>query len=251
LGASAELTPSEDRDHPILRRGKPVQEQSGRDLPDFKREEPVSRQIAISDAGSSESQSLIYVCREEERKQLEESARELAQAELHRMAAQRGIALTSLGKTSTPAKTISSPKGTATKAPKAAPKAPDIKFEEEQFVPYDLGYNNYATVVYSGRYAPEASPSASASGVKAEATGWVVTVVARQDEGKLVKLYSSVSDPRELDLYPEVRLVDAVDPDGYGRAALLFRERKRDGVSWLVGRVTGYELETIFETPSR
>jgi hypothetical protein len=48
-----------------------------------------------------------------------------------------------------------------------------------------------------------------------------------------------------------VRLVDAVDPDGYGRMALLFREQKRDGVSWLLGRPTGYELQTVFETPSR
>ncbi len=53
-------------------------------------------------------------------------------------------------------------------------------------------------------------------------------MIARQDEGKLVKLYSSVSDLRELDLYPEVRLVDAVDPDGYGRFSLLFREKPRE-----------------------
>jgi len=249
---SAELTPSEDPDHPILRRGKPVQEQSGSDLPDFKKEEPVSRQVAISDAGSSESQSLIYVCREEERKQIEESARELAQAELQRMAAQRGIALPAPAKASAPVKAVPSKalaakKGAAAKVPAAAA----INFEEEQFVPYDMGYNNYATVVFSGRYAPQGPPSAGTPGDSAKAKSWVVTVVARQDEGKLVKLYSTVSDPRELDLYPEVRLVDALDPDGYGRAALLFREQKRDGVSWLVGRVTGYELQTIFETPSR
>ena len=79
----------------------------------------------------------------------------------------------------------------------------------------------------------------------------MVTVIARQDGDKLVKLYSAVSDPKELDLYPEVRLVDAVDPDGYGRYALLFREQGRDGVKWLLGRVSGYELETLFETSGR
>jgi hypothetical protein len=56
---------------------------------------------------------------------------------------------------------------------------------------------------------------------------------------------------RELDLYPELRLVDAVDPDGYGRYALLFREQKRDGASWLLGRMTGYELQPLFETAVR
>ena len=52
--APAELTPSEDPDHPILRRGKPATEKSVADLPDFKKEEPVLRQVAVSDAGPSE-----------------------------------------------------------------------------------------------------------------------------------------------------------------------------------------------------
>jgi len=245
VNPKAELTPSEDPDHPILRRGKPVQEQSGRDLPDFKREEPVTRQVAVSDAGHSELQPLIYVAHEEERNQMEESARELARAELRRVAAQRGLVLPTPAKTAPP-KTASNKKGAAAKA--AA--LPELKLGDEQFVPYDLDYNNYATVVYSARYAP-VSQSAIAPGTGVHGNGWVVTVVARQDEGKLVKLYSAVSDPRELDLYPEVRLVDAVDPDGYGRMALLFREQKRDGVSWLLGRPTGYELQTVFETSSR
>jgi hypothetical protein len=257
----AELTPSEDPDHPVLRRGKAVQEQSGRDLPDFKNEEPVSRQVAISDAGLSEAQSLIYVCPQEERNQIEASARELAQAELRRMATQRGIALLAPAKTPAGAKAIVGGKAALSKKGAAAKAStlPELKLDEEQFVPYDLDYNNYATVVYSARYAPEGqssrSPGASAanaSSVSAKAKSWVVTVVARQqEEHKLIKLYSAVSDPRELDLYPELRLVDALDPDGYGRAALLFREQKRDGVSWLLGRLTGYELQTIFETPSR
>ncbi len=93
MNAPAELTPSDDPDHPILRRGKPVQEQSGHDLPDFKLEEPMTRQVAVSDAGRSEVQPLIYVCHEEERQQMEESARELARAELRRVAAQRGLVL--------------------------------------------------------------------------------------------------------------------------------------------------------------
>jgi hypothetical protein len=123
---------------------------------------------------------------------------------------------------------------------------PEWKPAEEQFVPLDLEYNNYATVVYSARYTP---PAAETGATKSKS--WVVTVIGREDEGKLVKLYSAVSDPRELGLYPEVRLVDTVDPDGYGRFALLFREKKRDGVSWLLGRVNGYGLQTVFETAER
>ncbi len=289
--AAAELTPSDDPEHPILRRGKPLREQSGRDLPEFSAEgkagwgpgvarggrggEAVTRQVAVSDAGPSESQALIYLCHEQERQQLEAAARELAQAELRRLAAQRGLVLPPAAKPA-PAK-ASIAKNVAKKNVAAAPTGtnhtalPELKLEEEQFVPYDLDYNNYATVVFSARYAPEASNAAGAnsvangtpSGVGSNATSavakgasamgrsWVVTVIAREDDGKLVKLYSAVSDPRELDLYPEVRLVDAVDPDGYGRYGLLLREQKREGVSWLLGRTTGYELQTVFETAVR
>lgn len=248
--AQAELTPSDDPDHPILRRGKPVLAQGGHDLPDFKKEEPVSRQVAISDAGASEEQPLVYVCPENERQQIETSARALAQAELRRLASQRGLALTVAP--NIPATKLSA----ASKKGVKAPALPELKLEDEQFVPYDLDYSNYATVVFSARYTPESelhamAPDGGTQVASGKAKSWVVTVVARQNEGKLIKLYSSVSDPRELDLYPEVRLVDALDPEGYGRTALLFREQKRDGVSWLLGRVTSYELQPILETPSR
>ncbi len=269
--AVAELTPSNDPDHPILRRGKPVQEQSGRDLPEFHPVgkpdgrpggEEVTRQVAVSDAGPSEAQSLIYVCREEERKRMEAAARELAKAELRRVAAQRGLVLPAPAKAAAKAaqgKAASTKVAAgATKRQKAGAEAtrvvalPELKLEEEQFVPYDLDYNNYATVVFSGRYVQATAGAAGAASADgAGAKSWVVTVIGREDEGKLVKLYSAVSDPRELDLYPEVRLVDAVDPEGYGRYGLLFREQKRDGVSWLLGRTTGYELQTVFETAVR
>jgi hypothetical protein len=250
--ARAELRPSDDPDHPILRRGKPVQEQGGHDLPDLKLEEPVARQVAVSDAGpagSTEGQELIYVCPEPERQRMEESARELARAELRRLAVQRGLVL--------PAPAVAPSAGARARKNAALVKPLDLK--DEQFVPYDLDYNNYATVFYSARY--EAASVGGASGSSAtqavaqtgaKGKSWVVTVIARPDsDGKLIKLYSAVSDPRELDLYPEVRLVDAVDPDGYGRHVLLLREKKRDGVSWMLGRVTGYEMQNLFETSAR
>ena len=89
--AKPELTPSDDPDHPVLRRGKPVQEQSGRDLPVHQKRGAGERQVAVSDAGPSEPRPVIYLCPEEMRQQMETSARELAQAELCRVAPQRGI----------------------------------------------------------------------------------------------------------------------------------------------------------------
>ena len=230
--ASVEAPPAGESDHPILRRGKPAQAQGGRDLPapagaaGAKNPEHVVRQ-----AGPSEPQELLFTLTEAQRLQMQESARQLARAELLRLAPMRGLSL--------PAAPAS--------AKESAPPLPELTSlgltsEDEQFAPYDLDYNDYATVVFSARYRSQSA---------GREHSWVVLVIARQDGDKLVKLYSAVSDPRELDLYPELRLVDAVDPDGYGRYALLFREQKRDGVSWLLGRVSGYELQTLFETAAR
>jgi hypothetical protein len=272
VAAPAEPASGGEPEHPILRRGKPVEEQSGRDLPDFQPEtkpgamgpEPVLRQIAVSDAGPSEPQELIFACRQKQRQQMEAAARELAQSELRRLAARRGLVLPETATAKPPAASKSGLNAGLRSKPGAAAEAattpvltfPPLTFEDEQFVPYDLDYNSYATVVFSARYWPAAAGAGAmgdatlpAAGVRGES--WVVTVIARQDEDNLVRLYSAVSDPRELDLYPEVRLVDAVDPDGYGRFALLFRQQKRDGVSWLLGRATGYELQTLFETAAR
>ena len=237
--AATDVSQDSAADHPVLRRGKPTQEQSGSDLPSQAsasaetRPELVQRQVAVSDAGPSEPRELLFALSETQRTQLESTARELARSELLRLAPMRGLSMPT-----PPAKAA------------AAPAASQINFEDEQFVPYDLDYKDYATVVFSARHRGPAS-GASPRGGAAKERGWVVTVIARQDGDKLVKLYSALSDPRELDLYPELRLVDAVDPEGYGRFALLFREQKREGVSWLLGRVSGYELQTVFETAAR
>ena len=262
--ATAEPPQEAASDRPILRRGKPAEEPSGGDLrpgtleagmpgtplaspaetPKEKNPEAVQRQIAVSDAGRSEPQELLFSWAEPQRLQMEKAAREIARSELLRLAPMRGL---------------STPGASA----KAAASPSETNFKDEQFVPYDLDYKDYAIVVYSARYRLPASggPPGGAVAVRPSTPtegalgtperSWVVTVIARQDGDKLVKLYSAVSDPRELDLYPEVRLVDAVDPEGYGRFALLFREQKRDGVSWLLGRVAGYELQTIIETAAR
>jgi len=300
--AEVAATTGEEADHPILRRGKPKQEQGGSDLPEFnpalvpalnpgagepgvRGPAPMARQVAVSDAGASEPQDVTFVCPPERRRQMEALARQLAEDELRKVASMRGLVLPDAPKASTAqaAKTGSAKMkpAAASKAKAAAPGtqptsgttvAPAaLPFDDEQFVPYALDYNDYATVVFSARYRPSAAESVDAS-LPAEGAGsgnatlpaagaqsaagagvksWVVTVIARQDGDKLVKQYSAVSDPKELDLYPEIRLVDAVDPDGYGRYALLFREQGRDGVRWRLGRVSGYELQTLFETAAR
>jgi hypothetical protein len=255
VSAGGVATVDEVPDHPILRRGKPAEEQGGRDLPEFnpalqpglnpgtgaRGPEPMARQIAVSDAGTSEPQDVTFAWSPAQRQQMEAEARGLAEVELLRVAPMRGLVLQEKSKADASAASTESASAAA---------VPALALEDEQFVPFDLDYNDYATVVFTGRYRPAAGARPGNAAQPAVGT-WVVTVIAKQDGDKLVKLYSAVSDPRELDLYPEMRLVDAVDPDGYGRYALLFRQQKRDGVSWLLGRVSGYELQTLLETAAR
>ena len=198
----------EEADHPILRRGKPREEQGGADLPEFnaalvpavnpetgepvgRGPEPMARQVAVSDAGTSEPQDVTFACRAEQRQQMEAEARELAEVELRKAAPMRGLALpeadtakvVTTGSAKTKAAAASKAKTAASgtqPAPSAAGVPAALTFDDEQFVPYDLDYNDYATVVFSGRYRPSA-----------ENQSWVVTVIARQDGDKLVKLYSA------------------------------------------------------------
>ena len=178
----------------------------------------VARQVAVSDAGASQAQDVRFACSAVQRRQMEDQMRRLAKAELRGQAPMRGLTLSAFS-------------------------AGAIAWQEEQFALYALDYSNNATGVFSARYRP--------APVTPDNPGWVVTVIARQQGDHMVKLYGAVSDPRALGDYPELRLVDAVDPDGYGRYALLFRERKRGGVSWLLARASGYGLQTLFETPER
>jgi hypothetical protein len=230
---SAAASESEDEGRPILRRGKPSEEpnkvesetsgggsaaEAGAAASEQKDEAlTVVRQVAVSDAGPSREQDVSFPCSAAERRTMEEGARRLAEAELRRDGPMRGLSFDAAGGA--------------------------IAWQDEQFALFALDYSSYATVVFSARYRPAEAPP--------ESPGWVVTVIARQQEGQSVRLYGAVSDPRALGIYPELRLVDAVDPDGYGRYALLFRERKRDGVSWLLARVSGFGLQTLLETPER
>jgi hypothetical protein len=223
----AEAARVEDAGRPVLRRGKPQESSSGEDSrPEGEAGSErltVRRQVAVSDSGDYQPQNVAFSCDAEQRRQMEEAARRLAEGELRRLAPRRGLSR------------LPQP-GVA------------LVFEDEQFALYSLDYSNNATMVFSGRYR---APGAEGGDPGNHDSGWVVTVIARQDAERMVKLYSAVSDPRALSLYPELRLVDAVDPDGYGRYALLFRERKRDGVSWVLARASGFGLETLFETPER
>ena len=55
--------------------------------------EPMARQVAVSDAGTSEPQDVTFACPPEQRQQMEAQARQLAEDELRKAASMRGLVL--------------------------------------------------------------------------------------------------------------------------------------------------------------
>jgi hypothetical protein len=173
----------------------------------------------VSDPQPVESRSLIVTWSAEEQQEVARKMESLSQAEIRKAL----------------------PVRIARIAPKVLP------LTEAETHAFDLDGSNNPIVVFTASYAaslsgPGAAPNAGQS------APYRVLLVARQNaEGKLVKLKSQVSDPTDLDASPELRLVDAVDVDGDGRAELLFRKSTASGTGWLVERVTPYETEAIFD----
>jgi hypothetical protein len=118
---------------------------------------------------------------------------------------------------------------------------------------FDLDYNNSPQVILTARWKPGVEglslPDASAI---AQRNGVAITVIARVNfEGKLQKARAAVSDPRDLDAYPELGFIDAVDVDGDGRAELLFQRVEATGRSFVIYRMIGAGLTELFATAPR
>jgi hypothetical protein len=76
-------------------------------------------------------------------------------------------------------------------------------------------------------------------------------MVARGDaNGDLNPIFSQITDSTRLDAYARLELIDAVDPDGFGRGSLLFREYKDSGKAFVLYRVDPYNLTKLFEGAS-
>ncbi len=235
-GSGADVLPQsadavEDPERPLLRRGrgreKPAVESKISEVEDSYLWEGARREVAISDAGKAlPLPDLFFHCSQEERESVHRQAQKLALAELQQVAASRAIPMESL----------------------RAPAEEDLRvfnLEHGELEPGQLENGEYATVVYSARFAPANALSEQPS------PGWVATVIARYDGRVMTVVYAAVSDPRELELYPELRPVDLVDAEGQGRYLLLLRERLAGGIRWRLGRITPYEMQTVFVTAER
>lgn len=247
-----EMTAPEDPNRPVLHRGKPTKSSA----PEPKRTtKPTTTQNvakssapakseakavqfipAISDAHPYEPHPYTYDMKpdEEERfrnKMLAMAANEvrardkqLASETLHPETAPRPAAKTAASRT-------------------RSPKAVQPSFEDVQLRVFDLSYSNEPTLVLS------ATAHMPASATESSDRQYFMTLVARNDiYNELHKAFANVTDNQHLDVTSRLDLIDAVDVDGDGRGELLFRQISDTGKGYVIYRVIGDQLYSLYQS---
>ncbi len=103
-----------------------------------------------------------------------------------------------------------------------------------RFNAFALTYGSGATLVLTAH---------EASGTRS------IAVIALQDiYGKIQVLWHSITDDTHLDVTPRMKLVDAVDPRGDGRANLLFEQRNDTDRRFVFYVVGAAKAEQVFAT---
>jgi hypothetical protein len=102
------------------------------------------------------------------------------------------------------------------------------------FSAFALTYGSGATLVMTAR---EAASTRS------------IAVIGLQDiYGKIKVLWHSITDDTHLDMTPRMKLIDAVDPRGDGRANLLFEQRNDTDRRFALYAVGATTAEQVFAT---
>lgn len=237
----------EDRDRPVLRRGKqtPPPEQlptaaaaqakassQGAKKPSAAGSGATKIFPAISDAGGPDPLPYKYELKPEEEQQFRVKMLALAAGEVLTRARQLASETISPGP---PSRT--SPLG------KASAKPPQPSFDDVQLRVFDLTSNNEPVLVLTAKARMPQRPNTTGAALQ-----YFVTLVARNDiYGELHKVLANVTDTEHLDVSPRMELIDAVDADGDGRGELLFRQISDAGSAFVIDRVVGDRVYTLFE----
>ncbi len=220
-------TAASDPDRPLLQRKQPVQKNEPLTVTAPKRGEKGAKYlVAISDSSTMNNRPYDYVA----------SASEKAKwtAELTKMA------MDALRKYSQ----------TQTRAPLVA----NAKFAESSMKAFDLDYSNAPYLIFTGRVDPTVEPprattkKAAVEAAPLQLATFYVTVVARlNSQDQLNPLLSMPTDSLHLDLNPRLDLIDAVDADGDNRAELLFRKITDNVGSYVLYRMTPFQMTQVFD----
>jgi hypothetical protein len=184
---------------------------------------------AISDAGGPDPMPFTYDLKPEEEQQFRVKMLALAAGEVLARAKQLASDTISPGPPS--------PRGGK------ATKPTQPSFEDIQLRIFDLASNNEPVLVLTAKARMPQRPNATGTQLQ-----YLVTLVARNDiYGELHKVLTNVTDTQHLDVSPRMELIDAVDADGDGRADLLFRQISDAGSAFVIDRVMGDRVYTLFE----
>jgi hypothetical protein len=223
---------------PVLRRGKPAQEQASSLVDNTPQKQPVAPpagmgklEVAVSDATHREAHPYKWTWKDTaEEQKLKAQAEKLAQTLLADYAAK-------------------------TSGPKPG-ELLDVSFQT-----YDLTFSNAPTVIVSARAVPAATKAAVRRASKSAKSPtptmtpadfeYYITVVGKEDiYGQMQKEFSVASDSRHLDAYPRMKLIDIVDADGNGAGDYLFQSTSDRGDSFVIYRDYGWSLQEVIKVPA-
>lgn len=226
-GEVATAQPAIDPDRPRLGYSAPAQQEK-LDLPDALKGLPqdMNQMAGVSDTHPLDNQSWIYSWANPDDEAKMKAALE--------MIAEKAVALppaTQTGKTAGAAGTHRT-SHRSSHLP-TAPKLPMLA--DEEFHAYDLSFGGGATMVLSAH--------TTAAPVK------YVTIIAQPDfYGQPQVLLKQVTSENQMDVIPRMRLVDAVDTQGNGRADLIFELRGRTYRQFAIYRIAGGTAMQAFLT---
>jgi hypothetical protein len=271
--------PPEDKDRPMLKRGKPVGASTQATpnqavVPSAKTSAPApatapsstgtpsgvssatqaANQVqlipAISDAHSPELIPYAYNMKPDEEQQFRQTMLAMAADEVRARAGQPASAS---GGASQKAHASSQRNKTV------GGKLVQPIFEDVQLRVFDLGNVNEPELILTAKArmpqrspAKETGPSAQNQNQNKDLQ-YMITLVARGDvNGDFHKALANITDTQHLDAIPRLDLIDAVDVDGDGRGDLLFRQVAQAGSAFVVYRVIGDRLYSLFQgTPGQ
>jgi hypothetical protein len=265
-------TPAEDKDRPVLKRGKPAPAaaeqaqktaaaaavKAGPTTPATSAStsgassaNQTANQVqlipAISDSHGPDSLPYIYDMKPEEEQQFRKKMLAMAADEVRARAGQLGSASAGTGQPN---------RASSQRSKAAAAKLAQPVFEDVQLRVFDLATINEPELVLTAkaRMPQRSGEKASANpDLQNKDQQYMITLVAREDvNGELHKALANVTDTQHMDAIPRLELIDAVDVDGDGRAELLFREVSQAGSAFVVYRVIGDRLYPLFQgTPGQ
>ena len=251
----------EDKNRPVLRRGKPKRQakqededtvrpvNAGRKAPANSSKPSTTANIssgsatpavqlipAISDADGPDPHPYTYEVKADEEQKYRQKILPLAGEEIRTRARQlSGSGVEAASRAGAPGRRGST-----------LPKAPQPAFDDVQLRFFDLSSSNEPVLVLTAT--AHMTRAAGFAPAGQDDLKYFITLVARVDiYGELRKLFSNVTDTRHLDASPRMELIDAVDADGDGRGELLFRQISDAGTAFDVYRVTGDQLWPLFE----